>query len=141
MINLSSKTATVLVIFIVAVLAFCMASVFASITGPISIIPNQTASQDNNLSNITSNLGLDNSNSYKSTNDNSKSYSKDTSDDSSKVETTTDKSSDSSSSSSSHSSSSKDSSSKDTSGSSSKDSSSSGGSSESKSSNVETTKG
>ena len=141
MINLSSKSATVLVIFIVAVAAFCVASVFASMTGPISIIPNQTQSQDN-ISNLTSNLGLDNSDSYKSTSDNSKSTSKDTSSDSSKVETTTDKSSDSSSSSSSHSSSSssKDSSSDSSSSSSSKDTSSSKSSS-SKSSNVETTTG
>ena len=39
---LSSRSATVLVIFIVAIVAFCLASVFASMTGPISILPNKT---------------------------------------------------------------------------------------------------
>ena len=39
---MSSRSATVLVIFIVAIVAFCLASVFASMTGPISILPNKT---------------------------------------------------------------------------------------------------
>ena len=38
---MASRSATVLVVFIVAVLAFCLASVFASMTGPISILPNE----------------------------------------------------------------------------------------------------
>ena len=39
---MSSKSATVLVIFIVAIVAFCLASVFGAMTGPISILPNKT---------------------------------------------------------------------------------------------------
>lgn len=52
---MSSRSATVLVIFIVAVFAFCLASVFASMTGPISIFPNETESGGilDNLSAIT----------------------------------------------------------------------------------------
>ena len=44
MLKLSSRSATVLVIFIVACIAFCLASVFASMTGPISILPNESES-------------------------------------------------------------------------------------------------
>ena len=60
---MSSRSATVLVIFIVAVLAFCLASVFAAMTGPISILPNQSQSGGvlDNLSAITD----DNSNNNK----------------------------------------------------------------------------
>ena len=39
---MSSRSATLLVIFTVAIVAFCLASVFASMTGPISILPNKT---------------------------------------------------------------------------------------------------
>ena len=39
---MSSKSATVLVILTVAIVAFCLASVFASMTGPINILPNNT---------------------------------------------------------------------------------------------------
>ncbi|MEE1335975.1 hypothetical protein, partial [Methanobrevibacter sp.] len=89
---MSSRSATVLVIFIVAVLAFCFASVFASMTGPISILPNQTESGGvlDNLSAITDENSNDNSYNYHDYNY----YSEDdSSHDDSKVETTTDDSS------------------------------------------------
>jgi hypothetical protein len=52
---MSSRSATVLVIFIVACIAFCLASVFGAMTGPISILPNEndTGSVLDNLSAIT----------------------------------------------------------------------------------------
>lgn len=94
---MSSRSATVLVIFIVAVLAFCLASVFASMTGPISILPNESESGGvlDNLSAITDDTGSsDNSYGYQDYTD----YSSDdySDDDSSNVETTTDDSSSSS---------------------------------------------
>lgn len=94
---MSSRSATVLVIFIVAVLAFCLASVFASMTGQISILPNETESGGvlDNLSAITDDNSNGNSYGYQDYNDYSSDHS---SDDSSKVETTTDDSSSSSSS-------------------------------------------
>ncbi len=49
---MSSRSATVLVIFIVAVVAFCFASVFASMTGPISILPNNTESDTGLFDNL-----------------------------------------------------------------------------------------
>ena len=52
---MSSKSATFIVIFIVAIVAFCLASVFAAMTGPISILPNGTDSDD------ASNLSVDDS--------------------------------------------------------------------------------
>ena len=93
----SSRSATVLVIFIVAVLAFCLASVFASMTGQISILPNESESGGvlDNLSAITDDTGSsDNSYGYQDYTD----YSSDdySDDDSSNVETTTDDSSSSS---------------------------------------------
>ena len=98
---MSSRSATVLVIFIVAILAFCFASVFASMTGPISILPNESQSGGilDNLSAITD----DTSNSGDSYNYNDYyDYSSDdsSSDDSedSHVETTKDTSKDSKSS-------------------------------------------
>ena len=97
----TSRSATVLVIFIVAVFAFCLASVFASMTGPISILPNDTESGGilDNLSAITDDNSNDKSYGYQDYNDySSNDYSSDDSD-SSKVETTTDDSSSSSSSS------------------------------------------
>ena len=88
MIILSSRSATVLVIFTVACIAFCLASVFGAMTGPISILPNDT--DGNLLDNISgnsddssNNVNHDNSNSYSPSNDNSHS-------DDSNVETTTD---------------------------------------------------
>lgn len=52
---MSSRSATVLVIFIVACVAFCLASVFGAMTGPISILPNESnnGSVLDNLSAIT----------------------------------------------------------------------------------------
>lgn len=88
---MSSRSATVLVIFIVAIIAFCLACVCASITGPISILPNESNSGGilDNLSAITDdNVSYDNQYSddysYSSSSD---SYS------GSNVETTTDSSS------------------------------------------------
>lgn len=62
---MTSRSATVLVIFIVAILAFCFASVFASMTGQISILPNKTESGGilDNLSAITNDT-TDSSESY-----------------------------------------------------------------------------
>ncbi len=100
MLILSSRSATVLVIFVVAIVAFCLASVFASMTGPISILPSESESGGilDNLSAITDdNVNNGNSYGYQDYNDYS---SKDTSSsDDSNVETTTDDSSSSSSSS------------------------------------------
>jgi hypothetical protein len=95
----SSRSATVLVIFIVAILAFCFASVFASMTGPISILPNESQSGGilDNLSAITD----DTSNSGDSYNYNdyydysSDDSSSDDDSDDSHVETTKDTSKDS----------------------------------------------
>lgn len=52
---MSSRSATVLVIFVVACVAFCLASVFGAMTGPISILPNESnnGSVLDNLSAIT----------------------------------------------------------------------------------------
>ena len=97
---MTSRSATVLVIFIVAILAFCLASVFASMTGPISILPNESESGGifDNLSAITDNdVSSDRSYGYQDYDDYS--YSDDSSSSkSSSVETTTDDSSSSSSS-------------------------------------------
>jgi predicted PurR-regulated permease PerM len=92
----SSRSATVLVIFIVAVIAFCFASVFASMTGPISILPNESQSGGvlDNLSALTDDNSNENTYNYQEYNDYSE---EDTSHDDSKVETTTDDSSDSNS--------------------------------------------
>lgn len=93
MFKLSSRSATVLVIFSVAVIAFCLATVFAAMTGPISILPNESDSGGilDNLSAITDS---DNSNSYhQSYSEDSYDYSSGHSDshsDDSQIETTTD---------------------------------------------------
>ena len=52
---MASRSATVLVIFIIAIIAFCLATVFASMTGPISILPakNESGGVLDNLSVIT----------------------------------------------------------------------------------------
>ena len=128
MLILSSKSATVMVIFIVAMVAFCLASVFGAMTGPISILPNKTNEGVlDNLSSFVENGHSGQSYGSNSYNDHggrsSSSY-----DNSHSVETTTDSGS----------------SSQDSGGSSSSsgDSSSSGGSSSgSGSANVETTTG
>ena len=138
MLNLASRSATVLVIFIVAILAFCLASVFASMTGPISILPNESESGGifDNLSAITDNdVNSDNSYGYHDYDDYS--YSDDSSSSSSSVETTTDDSQSSSSDSSSVETTTDDSQSSSSSGSS--GDSSSSGSSSSGGGSVETT--
>ncbi|WP_410320052.1 hypothetical protein [Methanobrevibacter sp.] len=146
---MSSKSATVMVIFIVAMVAFCLASVFGAMTGPISILPNKTNEGVlDNLSSFVENGHSGQSYGSNSYNDHggrsSSSY-----DNSHSVETTTDSGSSSQDSGGSSSSSSGSSSS--SSGSSSSGSSSSGGSSSGPSSggsssssgspNVETTTG
>lgn len=92
MFKLSSRSATVLVIFIVACIAFCLATVFAAMTGPISILPNESDSGSvlDNLSAITDSdnynyqsYGYDDSKSDSSSSDDSQ-------DAEPKVETTTD---------------------------------------------------
>lgn len=87
MLTLSSRSATVMVILIVAIVAFCLASVFAAMTGPISILPNESESGGilDNLSAITDeNVNNGNSYGYEDYNDYSSSDSS-----SDKVETTT----------------------------------------------------
>lgn len=134
---MSSRSATVLVIFIVAVVAFCLATVFASMTGPISILPNDTESGGvlDNLSAITEGTGDSGSSyGYQDYNDYSSSSDDSYSSDDSQVETTVDSSSSDSSSSSSSSSSDSSSSSG-----SSSESSSAGGGSQSQEGSIETT--
>ena len=95
MLFLASRSANVLVIFIVAIFAFCFASVFASMTGPIAVLPENNDS-DVMLDNISlvPNNSVSNDNSkyqsyQKQTDDNTDDDSND--DDKSKVETTVDK--------------------------------------------------
>lgn len=91
MFKLSSRSATVLVIFSVALVAFCLATVFAAMTGPISILPNES---DNGglLDNLSIKSDSDNNNYQTYSDDYSDSYSYDDSQSSdSQVETTTDK--------------------------------------------------
>ena len=91
---MTSRSANVLVIFIVAIFAFCFASVFASMTGPIAILPSNNDS-DMLLDNVTiADDNLTSNNNY-----NTPSYTKQTDDtddntkddDKSDVETTVDK--------------------------------------------------
>lgn len=89
---MASRSATVLTIFVIAIVAFCLASVCASMTGTISILPNGTGNNHtilDNLSAITDGTG-----------DSGKSYGHEgpdySSSSDSKVETTTDDSSSSS---------------------------------------------
>ena len=91
---MSSRSATVLVIFMIAILAFCLACVFAAMTGPISILPEESESGGilDNLSAITEDTG-DTGNSYGDPSYTDYSTSSSSSDDS-QVETTTDDSSD-----------------------------------------------
>lgn len=89
MFKLSSRSATVLVIFSVAVIAFCLASVFAAMTGPISILPIESDSGGilDNLSAITDS---DNNNYHQSYSEDSYDYSySDSHSDDSQIETTT----------------------------------------------------
>ncbi|WP_298521982.1 hypothetical protein [uncultured Methanobrevibacter sp.] len=86
---MSSRSATVLVIFIVACVAFCFATVFASMTGPISILPNESSGGVlDNLSAITDSDDNYNTYGYDDSNDQS-SYNYDDSSDDKQVETTT----------------------------------------------------
>ena len=55
MIILASRSATVLVIFTIAVLAFCLATVFASMTGPLNLFQGNSGGVLDNLSAITDN--------------------------------------------------------------------------------------
>lgn len=96
---MSSRSATILVIFVVACVAFCLASVFGAMTGPISILPNESnnGSVLDNLSAIT-----DSDDNYDTYGYDQSSQSNDYSSSSSQsseptVETTTDESSSSSS--------------------------------------------
>lgn len=121
---MASKSANILMIFVIAVIAFCLASVCASITGPISFMPEQNATgvSLDNLSVLPEDNGS-NTNTYvykDNAKDSDDDDGDDSSDDSSSKETTKDKSSK-----------------KDTSGSSRSESSSS--SSQSGGSSVETT--
>ena len=96
---MSSRSATVLVIFTVAIIAFCLACVCASITGPISILPSESNSGSilDNLSAITDGTGNNGeSYGYQDYNDYSSSDSGSSYSDDSNVETTTDSSSSSS---------------------------------------------
>ena len=92
MFKLTSRSATVLVIFIVACIAFCLASVFASMTGPISILPNE--SDDGGVLDNLSVLTDSDNNDYQSYGyEESKDYSSSSDDSQSsepQVETTTD---------------------------------------------------
>ena len=90
---MTSRSANVLVIFIVAIFAFCFASVFASMTGTIAILPSNNDSDTllDNVSIADENLTSNNYNapSYTKQTDNNIDDSKD--DDKSNVETTVDK--------------------------------------------------
>ena len=61
---LSSKPATLLVVFVISV-AFCIASVFGAMTGEINILPNETDLL-NSSDNITDNASVSDSSSYDS---------------------------------------------------------------------------
>lgn len=50
---MASRSATVLIIFVIAIVAFCLASVCASMTGTISILPNGTGNGNDILDNFT----------------------------------------------------------------------------------------
>lgn len=91
---MSSRSATLLVIFTVAIVAFCLASVFASMTGPISILPNKTNDSTilDNVSSFVENGNSGESYGYKSY-DNHEDHSSSSSGNSHDVETTTDHSS------------------------------------------------
>lgn len=58
---MSSKSATLFVVFIVAIVAFCIASVFAAMTGEINILPNNQTDLLNLSSNNTDNASVSDS--------------------------------------------------------------------------------
>lgn len=95
---MSSRSATVLAFFIVAIIAFCLACVFASMTGPISILPNESDNGGilDDLSAITNGSG-DSGDSYGDQYSNDYSQSSNSYSSYYNVETTTDDSSSSSS--------------------------------------------
>ena len=95
MLFLASRSANVLVIFIVAIFAFCFASVFASMTGPIAVLP-----ENNDSEMMLDNITIVPNNSISNDNSKYQSYQKQTNDDTdddssdndkSNVETTVDK--------------------------------------------------
>ena len=96
---MTSRSATVLVIFVIAIFAFCLASVFAAMTGPISILPNESESGGilDNLSAFTDDDTSESSYGYQDYSN----YDYSDSSDDSNVETTTEDTSSSSTSSSS----------------------------------------
>ena len=56
---MSSKSATLLVVFVIAVGAFCIASVFAAMTGEINILPNDYSYSSSSGSGSTSSQSQD----------------------------------------------------------------------------------
>lgn len=101
MIVLASRSATVLVIFIVAVIAFCLASVFGAMTGPINLFPNDSGSVLDNLSAITDNpdggydtIGYQDYNDYSTNDYSTESSDQQTEDSQSQVDTYTEPSTD-----------------------------------------------
>ncbi|WP_405289856.1 hypothetical protein [Methanobrevibacter sp.] len=90
---MSSRSATVLVIFTVACVAFCLASVFAAMTGPISILPNET-NNTGILDNLSALTDQDNDNyqsyGYDDSNDYSSNYDDQQQSEETQIETTTD---------------------------------------------------
>ncbi len=87
MVILSSRSATILVILVISLVAFCLASVFGAMTGTVSILPSGT--DDTSINNVTVTNSDNVDHSYNNNYDDY-SYSGDDSSDSSDVETTTD---------------------------------------------------
>lgn len=63
---MASKAATLFVVFIVAIVAFCIASVFAAMTGEINILPNNQTDLLNLSDNNTNNSSISDSSSVNS---------------------------------------------------------------------------
>lgn len=91
---LSSRSATVLVIFIVACIAFCLASVFGAMTGPISISNDTDDGILDNLSDIINPNDTNDNSGSSNSHSNSHSNNNNPQTDDSDVETTTDDSDD-----------------------------------------------
>lgn len=89
---MASRSATVLIIFMIAIVAFCLASVCGAMTGTISILPNGTGNGHTILDNLSA-ITDDSGDSGKISGYQDKDYS---SSSSSNVETTTDNSAQSS---------------------------------------------
>ena len=92
---MASRSANVLIIFIIAIIAFCLASVCASMTGPISFLPNQneTGVSLDNLSLPDDNVTTNNNYNYKTTSQNTNDKDDTSSDDTSTKDTSDDTSS------------------------------------------------